>query len=79
MIYVIADNARYYRSVVVKEYLESSRIKILFLPPYSPNLNLIERLWKYFRKVVMNNRYYQTLEQFADAAESFFINIKEHR
>ena len=79
VIYVIADNARYYRSAAVKEYLENGRIKILFLPPYSPNLNLIERLWKYFRKVVMNNRYYQTLEQFTDAAESFFINIKEHR
>lgn len=79
VIYIIADNARYYRSAAVKEYLENSRIKILFLPPYSPNLNLIERLWKYFRKVVMNNRYYQTLEQFTEAAQAFFANIKEHR
>lgn len=79
VIYIIADNARYYRSSVVKEYLENSRIKIIFLPPYSPNLNLIERLWKYFRKVVMNNRYYQTLEQFTEVAQSFFVNIKEHR
>ena len=79
VITLIADNARYYRSAAVKEYLRGSRIKILFLPPYSPNLNLIERLWKYFRKVVMNNRYYQTLEQFTEAAQSFFTNIKEHR
>ena len=79
VITIIADNARYYRSIAVKEYLENSRIKILFLPPYSPNLNLIERLWKYFRKVVMNNRYYQTLEQFTQAAQSFFANIKSHR
>lgn len=79
VIYIIADNARYYRSLVVRKYLEGSRIKIIFLPPYSPNLNLIERLWKYFRKVVMNNRYYQTLEQFTEAAQSFFANIKEHR
>ncbi len=78
-IYIIADNARYYRSKIVKEFLESSRIKVIFLPPYSPNLNLIERLWKYFRKVVMNNQYYQTLAEFTEAAESFFTNIKEHR
>ena len=78
-IYIIADNAGYYRSKVVKEYLESSKIKLIFLPAYSPNLNLIERLWKYFRKVVMNNRYYQTLQNFTEAAEAFFANIKEHR
>ena len=42
-IYVICDNARYYRSKAVKEYLKTSRIKLVFLPPYAPNLNLIER------------------------------------
>ena len=79
IIYVIADNARYYRSKIVKEYLEGSRIKLIFLPPYSPNLNLIERLWKYFRKVVMYNRHYENLRDFANATELFFSNIKEHR
>jgi len=37
---IICDNARYYRSKAVAEYLENSRINLLFLPPYSPNLNL---------------------------------------
>ena len=78
-IYVIADNARYYRSRDVKTYLETSRIKLIFLPAYSPNLNLIERLWKHFRKVVMHNRYYQSFADFTEAAEAFFLNIKEHR
>ena len=78
-IYIIADNARYYRSGVVKEYLETSRIKLIFLPAYSPNLNLIERLWKYFRKVVMHNQYYRTLLDFTKATQAFFANIKEHR
>ena len=41
-IYVIADNARYYHARIVSEYLENSRIQFKFLPPYSPNLNLIE-------------------------------------
>jgi transposase len=48
VIHIIVDNATYYKSVLVKEYLETSRIKIHFLPGYSPNLNLIERLWKFF-------------------------------
>jgi transposase len=78
-IYVIADNARYYRSRDVKTYLETSRIKLIFLPAYSPNLNLIERLWKHFRKVVLHNRYYQSFADFTEAAEAFFLNIKEHR
>ena len=75
-LYVIADNARYYRSKLVKDYLETSRIKLIFLPAYSPNLNLIERLWKYFRKVVLYNRYYRSFQEFMEAAESFFSNIK---
>ena len=54
-IYVICDNARYYRSKAVKEYLKDSRIKPVFLPPYAPNLNLIERLWKFFKKKVLYN------------------------
>jgi hypothetical protein len=48
-IYVTWDNARYYRSKAVQEYLKSSRIELIFLPPYAPNLNLIERLWKFFK------------------------------
>ncbi len=79
VIYVICDNARYYRSKLVKEYLEKSRIEILFLPPYSPNLNLIERLWKYFRKNVLYNEYYETYSEFLDAAKRFFSDIKRKK
>lgn len=52
-IFVVADNARYYRNQLVREFLKTSKIQILFLPPYSPNLNLIERLWRFFKKVVL--------------------------
>jgi hypothetical protein len=45
-IFVVADNARYYRNRLVSDFLKTSKIQILFLPPYSPNLNLIERLWR---------------------------------
>ncbi|WP_099325448.1 transposase [Candidatus Kuenenia stuttgartiensis] len=39
---------------LVKEYLANSRIKIKFLPSYSPNLNLIERLWKFYSQIMEN-------------------------
>ena len=77
-IYVIADNAPYYRSKLIKEYLQDSKIKILFLPSYSPNLNLIERLWKFFHKNVQYNQYYSTFEQFKEVSLNFFADIKNH-
>lgn len=70
-IYAIADNARYYRAKLVNEYLETSKIEIIFLPPYSPNLNLIERLWKYFKKNVLYNEYYEKFEEFKLACKNF--------
>lgn len=73
---IIADNARYYRSRLVSDFLKTSRIQILFLPPYSPNLNLIERLWLFMRKKVLNNCYYETFSMFRDACKNFFENIK---
>ncbi len=78
-IYVICDNARYYRSRKVTEYLETSKVERKFLPPYSPNLNLIERLWKYFHKIVLYNKYYETYNEFQKACKSFFRNIKRYK
>ena len=71
-IYIIEDNARYYRNKKVKEYTDKSRIEMIFLPPYSPNLNLIERLWKLLRKHVINNQYYDSFKKFRDAVLGFF-------
>jgi len=72
VIYVIVDNARYYRSRWLKKMLKDTKIKLIFLPPYSPNLNLIERYWKFFKKIVLNNQYYETFAEFKRACESFF-------
>ena len=57
-IFVVADNARYYRNRKVKAFLETSKVKIIFLPPYSPNLNLIERLWRLLKKIDLYNEPY---------------------
>ncbi len=56
---VICDNAHYDRSKAVQDYLKTSRIQLIFLPPYAPNLNLIERLWKFLKKKVLYNRHYE--------------------
>jgi len=78
-IYVICDNARYYRSKLIKQFLKKSKIKLKFLPPYSPNLNLIERLWKHFRKIVLYHRYYESFEEFKIACKTFFKNTQKYK
>ena len=77
-IYIIADNAPYYHSCLLKEHLEGTKIQLIYLPPYSPNLNLIERYWKFFKKTVMHNRYYETFEEFKQACKNFFRKRKKH-
>ena len=79
IIYVICDNAGYYRSQLVKAFLETSKVKLLFLPPYSPNLNLIERLWKFMKKERMYNRYYEKFSEFKEAIMGFFDDIPHYK
>ena len=50
---IVLDNARYQRCELVKRYAKILQIELLFLPAYSPNLNLIERFWKYVKKKVL--------------------------
>ncbi|MDR3108827.1 MAG: transposase [Planctomycetaceae bacterium] len=72
-IHVILDNARYYHSKEVRDWLARHKnIKLPFLPGYIPNLNLIERLWKFFNEKVRNNRYDDTFSKFTEACKSFF-------
>jgi len=74
-IYAVLDNAGYNKSYEVRNVAQSLRIELIYLPPYCPNLNLIERLWKYFKKKVTKNRYYQTFEEFYYMVTLFFRNI----
>lgn len=71
-IYIIRDNALYYNNALVKEYLLNSKIVEICLPTYSPNLNLIERLWLFFKKKVTYNKYYEKLSDFKKAVMDFF-------
>ena len=78
VIYVILDNARYHFSEPVQAWLKNSRVKAIFLPAYSPELNLIERLWKIFKKHVLYNQYYETFAEFKKSCIDFFKNQENH-
>lgn len=64
---IVLDNARYQRCKLVMEKAAELGIELLFLPPYSPNLNLIERLWKFVKKEVLYSKYYDNFEKFKAA------------
>jgi len=72
-IYVICDNGRSNKNKKVEEYLKTSRIKIHYLPPYSPNLNPIERLWKVLREKKTYNKYYEKFADFKQEIRRFFF------
>ena len=78
-IHLILDNAPYNKSNQVRDLARELKIKILYLPAYSPNLNPIERLWKFMKKEVMANRYYPDLETFQKELMLFLRGIRKHR
>lgn len=57
-------NARYQHCNFIKNLAEQLDITLLFLPSYSPNLNLIERLWKFTKKSVLSGKYYEKFDKF---------------
>ena len=63
-IYIVLDNAKYQRCKAVFEAAERLGISLVFLPTYSPNLNLIERVWKLVKSRVLNSAYYETFDGF---------------
>lgn len=64
---IVLDNARYQKCKIVREKSEQLGIELLYLPSYSPQLNLIERLWKYVKRTCLYARYYEQFEQFSQA------------
>ena len=74
-VHIFCDNAGYYKNKTVREYLQKSKIELHFLPPYSPNLNPIERLWKWMKERVIYNTYYREFEEFKVAVFGFFATI----
>jgi transposase len=64
---LVPDNARYQKCRVVSELAELLDIELLYIPPYSPNLNLIERLWTFVKKKCLRSKYYAGFDEFKTA------------
>jgi len=71
-IHLICDNGRSNKNKELTKYLETARVVIHYLPPYSPNLNPIERLWKVMREHVTYNKVYPKFADFTEAIRYFF-------
>jgi hypothetical protein len=77
-IYLIVDNASYNHSYELALFLQDHpRVHLLYLPACSPNLNIIERLWKFFHEK-HRDRYFEQFKEFEQAALSFFHNIHQY-
>ncbi len=71
-IHLILDGAAYHRAGSVKEKAKELKIELNYLPPYSPNLNPIERLWKVMNEHVRNNEYFASAKEFRKRINHFF-------
>jgi transposase len=80
-IHLILDQAGYHTAQETRDFLKTSQIKVYYLPPRSPNLNPIERLWKIMHEYVSNNRVYERFKDFKKSLFDFFDhtmpNIKD--
>lgn len=74
---VVLDNARYQRCNAVIEHARKLGIELLFLPSYSPNLNLIERLWRLVKKLVLNSQYHTDFRSFRESIINCLTTLHE--
>jgi transposase len=79
-IILFSANARYNHARCVRDYLQQPdcRVDVVYLPPYSPNLNLIERLWGFMKDRVLKNHYYATFAAFQQAIQHFFAHLQDY-
>jgi transposase len=78
-IVVIMDNIPYQRARKVKNYAQKSNIELFYLPSYSPNLNLIERLWDFLKDILVRNKYYQTFATFCDVISNALKTLEDQK
>lgn len=72
---LITDNAKYHHAKLHREWREehTNRFVLYFLPPYSPDLNPVERVWKLVRRICLHNRYFHTLKEIEEVVENQFL------
>lgn len=80
-IVLILDNAKIHHAKLIQPFLDenSDRLQLVFLPPYSPNLNLIEGLWKWIKNDVINNVFYKDVSQIRQAVQGFVKRINANQ
>lgn len=78
-IHIYCDSARYYVSKQVAEWVSDKPIELHFLPGYSPNLNPIERLWKFMRQKVIDSVYYPHFKLFQEGIMAFLEQLEPYR
>jgi transposase len=79
VIHIYCDSARYYISKQVADWIANKPIKLHFLPSYSPNLNPIERLWKFMRQKVIDSVYYPDFTLFKTEVMAFLSQLEPYR
>jgi transposase len=72
---LVLDNARYQRNAIVMGLAQELGIELLFLPSYAPNLNLIERLWRFVKRKAVYGRYHPTFAEFRAAVQDVLDRV----
>ena len=72
---IIMDGARWHKS---KALIMPQNIEVIYLPPYSPELNPVERLWLYIKKAVLYNKIYDFLDNLENVVAAFIANLKNN-
>lgn len=79
-IVIVLDNARIHHAKLLQPFLDEQqdRLQLVFLPPYSPQLNIVEGLWKWLKSSVINNVFYSTVAQIRLSVTQFMNEIMKH-
>lgn len=78
VLHIILDQSGYHTSQAVRKFAQGNNIKLHYLPPYSPNLNPIERLWKFMNEQIRNNCFFNSAKEFRETIRDFFrVKIPE--
>lgn len=80
-IVMILDNARIHHAKYLQDFLEENedRLELIFLPPYSPQLNLIEGLWKWLKESVINNVFFPSVQKIVLKVREFILDVNKRR
>lgn len=78
-IVMVLDNARIHHAKLIQPFLDEhkERLEFLFLPPYSPNLNPIEGLWKWLKTSVVYNVFYESVQAIRKNVQAFIAEINK--